>query len=123
MSLQTLTTNFQKGQIQLQSLIEARQQLDSQLSENVQVQKEFKNLKPSNNVYKLMGPVLMKTDTDEAKSNVEKRIEFITSEIEKVERQLKEVSTQSEQQRQEIIKLQQQQQQSQQQQQQQGAKA
>lgn len=79
--LQTLSASFQKSQIQLQSLIEARQQLDSQLGENNQVQAEFKQLTESNQVYKLMGPVLMKVEQDEAKGNVEKRIAFIKSEM------------------------------------------
>ena len=34
-----------------------------------------------NTVYKLIGPVLVKQDQAEAKANVEKRLEFITSEM------------------------------------------
>lgn len=79
--LQSLTSSYQKQQVQLQSLIEARQQLDSQLSENLQVQSEFKRLSDGNQVYKLMGPVLMKVEQDEARGNVEKRIEFIRAEM------------------------------------------
>ena len=40
------------------------------------------------NVYKLVGPVLVKQDLVEAKSNVNKRLEFIRGEIERVEQQL-----------------------------------
>ncbi len=32
-------------------------------------------------VYKLIGPVLVKQDLNEAKQNVEKRIEYITTEM------------------------------------------
>lgn len=42
---------------------------------------EFQDLKPHNVVYKLIGPVLVKQDQTEAKSNVEKRLEFIKSEM------------------------------------------
>ena len=61
--------------------MEARQQLDSQLRENEQVAKEFGKLKGDNQVYKLIGPVLVKQDQVEAISNVEKRIEFIKGEM------------------------------------------
>lgn len=79
--LQELTTAFSKLQTQYTTLIEARQRLDSQLSENVQVQKEFKGLKEENQVYKLIGPVLMKVEQVEARGNVEKRIEYIRGEM------------------------------------------
>lgn len=80
--LESLSAGYQKLQVQLQSLVEARQQLDSQLSENLQVQKEFKGLKEEENqVYKLVGPVLMKVEQEEAKTNVDKRIEFIKGEM------------------------------------------
>lgn len=36
-------------------------------------------------VYKLVGPVLMKVDLDDAKENVAKRVEFIESEIKKID--------------------------------------
>lgn len=32
-------------------------------------------------VYKLIGPVLLKQDVDEAKANVNKRLEFINNEL------------------------------------------
>jgi hypothetical protein len=38
-------------------------------------------LKPENVIYKLVGPVLLKQEQLEAKSNVDKRIEFIQSEM------------------------------------------
>ena len=37
-------------------------------------------------VYKLVGPLLVKVDADEAKSNVEKRLEFIQGDIAKIEK-------------------------------------
>lgn len=36
-------------------------------------------------VYKLVGPVLMAVDLDEAKMNVAKRIEFIEGELKKID--------------------------------------
>ena len=37
-------------------------------------------------VYKLVGPVLAKQDVAESRTNVEKRIEFITKEIERMDK-------------------------------------
>ena len=47
-------------------------------------------------IFKQVGPVLMKNDLSEAKDTVEKRLEFITGEIKKVESsiQTKEIKTQ-----------------------------
>ena len=42
---------------------------------------EFEQLTPENAVYKLIGPVLVKQDQVEAKSNVETRLGFIRSEM------------------------------------------
>lgn len=45
------------------------------------VKQEFSTLTPENQVYKLIGPILMKQDQDEAKHNVEKRLEWIEGEM------------------------------------------
>jgi prefoldin beta subunit len=42
---------------------------------------EFSLLKDHNTIYKLIGPALVPQDQTEAKSNVEKRLEFIRSEM------------------------------------------
>ena len=46
-----------------------------------QLFQEFDQLTPGNAVYKLIGPVLVKQDQVEAKSNVETRLGFILSEM------------------------------------------
>ncbi|CDW96729.1 hypothetical protein [Sporisorium scitamineum] len=79
--MEAAVTEYQKLQASFQTAVEARQQLDSQLRENEQVAKEFGKLTDSNQVYKLIGPVLVKQDQVEAKTNVEKRIEFIKGEM------------------------------------------
>lgn len=56
-------------------------QLETQLEENKSVKAELDLVEPEGNVYKLMGPVLMKQDLAEAKSNVAKRLEFIEKEV------------------------------------------
>ncbi|WVF67045.1 hypothetical protein IAT40_001788 [Kwoniella sp. CBS 6097] len=106
--MQTSSIAFQKLEAELAGTIEARQRLDSQLSENELVLKEFTSLKSHNTVYKLVGPSLVPQDASEAKVNVEKRLEFIRSEIKRVEAQLKEGQEKAAKKKDEIIGLQQQ---------------
>lgn len=58
-----------------------RQQLDGQLNENTTVKEELDILKAENDVFKLIGPVLVKQDLEEAKQNIAKRMAYITSEL------------------------------------------
>ena len=62
-------------------MISTRQQLDSQLTENNGVKEELALLETDSNIYKLIGPVLVKQDLDEARQNVKKRIDYITGEL------------------------------------------
>lgn len=55
--------------------------LDAQLYENNAVNEELNLLKKDAEIYKLIGPVLIKQDLEEAKQNVAKRIGYITNEI------------------------------------------
>jgi len=41
----------------------------------------MQRLDPDANVYKLIGPVLVKQDHEEAKQNVQKRIDYINTEL------------------------------------------
>ncbi|CAD6898143.1 unnamed protein product, partial [Tilletia laevis] len=90
--LAALSNDYQTLQTELQKQVEIRQRLDAQLSENDQVKKEFAKLTPENQVYKLIGPALVKQEQAEAKANVDKRIEFINNEVTRVEDKLKELS-------------------------------
>lgn len=50
---------------------------------------ELTRLSDGSNVFKMIGPALIKQDPVEAKSNVNKRIEYIKGEIERLDSQLK----------------------------------
>jgi prefoldin beta subunit len=91
----------------LQTTIDARQKLESQLQENKAVQKEFNNLDPDSNIYKLVGPVLLKQDKTEAVNAVNGRLDFIGKEITRTEARIKELQEGSEGKRMEIMQLQQ----------------
>ncbi|CDO76149.1 hypothetical protein BN946_scf185027.g12 [Trametes cinnabarina] len=104
--LQAASTEFQKIQTELATVVEARQKLEAQQSENELVKKEFAQLTDENTVYKLIGPVLVKQDQVEAKQNVETRLDFIKSEINRVEGQLKELGEKSEKKKSELVEIQ-----------------
>ncbi|GLV32119.1 Prefoldin 6 [Carabus blaptoides fortunei] len=76
---------FKQVQKEHHKILSTRQQLDAQLNENEIVKKELDILKDDNLVYKLVGPVLIKTDQTEAKQNVSKRIEYISKELKRID--------------------------------------
>jgi prefoldin beta subunit len=65
----------------MSNFVSARQQLEAQFQENKIVKEEFGILQDDAKIYKLIGPVLIPQDKAEADLNVEKRLEFINSEM------------------------------------------
>lgn len=61
--------------------MDARQKLESQQQENEGVQAEFAQLDDDSNIYKLVGPVLLKQEKTEATMAVKGRLEFIEKEM------------------------------------------
>jgi prefoldin beta subunit len=61
--------------------VEARQKLESQQQENSTVRKEFDLLDDEANIYKQIGPVLLKQDKTEAVMAVNGRLEYIEKEM------------------------------------------
>ncbi|KAL8710456.1 MAG: hypothetical protein Q9220_004888 [cf. Caloplaca sp. 1 TL-2023] len=95
-TLQSLSDDYQKLQTDLQTQISSRQRLESQQQENLSVQKEFSTLDSEANIYKLIGPVLLKQEKGEAETAVEGRLEFIEKEIKRVEKMITDMQEQSE---------------------------
>jgi prefoldin beta subunit len=93
-------------QIVLQSNHENLRQLTSQKSENEAVKIEFENLEPEANIWKQTGPLMVRQDRYEAKHNVEKRLEFITAELMKVEEEIKRTEQEFEVKRKELLEIQ-----------------
>ncbi|KAF1810585.1 putative prefoldin subunit 6 [Eremomyces bilateralis CBS 781.70] len=104
--IQDLTEKYQSFQSDLQSAVEARQKLESQQQENQSVKKEFELLSGTANIYKMIGPVLMKQEKSEATMSVNGRLEFIEKEIKRVEGQISEIQNKAESVKSEIINLQ-----------------
>ncbi|KAM8953416.1 prefoldin subunit 6 [Pelodytes ibericus] len=105
--LQSEVTKYQQLQKDISSSMSARQKLEAQLTENNIVKEELSLLDDSNTVYKLIGPVLVKQDLEEAKATVTKRLQYINGEIKRYETLLKDLEQNSEQQRASLSKLQQ----------------
>jgi prefoldin beta subunit len=62
-------------------LRESIQQYEHKKNENEMVKNELNFLEDSDIVYKLIGPILVKQENDDAKMTVEKRLEFISKEM------------------------------------------
>ena len=71
------------------------------------MQKEFASLADDAGIYKLVGPVLLKQDKNEATAAVDGRLEFIGKEITRTESRIKELQESSEKKRIELMQLQQ----------------
>ena len=80
-----ISLEFSNAQRNLNELMTARSTLETQYQENKIVLSEFDHLNEDSKIYKLTGPILMPQDYNEAKLNVNKRIEFIEGEIKRVE--------------------------------------
>lgn len=92
--------------VDLQTTITARQRLESQREENLSVQREFTTLSRDSKIYKLVGPILLTQDKDDAKRTVDGRLEFIEKEIRRVEGTIREGQEKDERLREELGRLQ-----------------
>jgi prefoldin beta subunit len=101
---------FQAAQEEVGEQIRARQQLVAQHSENQFVSKEFETLEADGEVFKLVGPVLIKQELGTAKENVEKRKEYINTEIDRYTKTIEEGEKKVEEKKAEVLKLQKQEQ-------------
>ncbi|KAK3496160.1 Prefoldin [Neurospora crassa] len=106
LKLQALSDEYQKLNKELQETVLARQKLEAQKQENVSVQNEFEKLKDDEQIFKLVGPVLLKQDKMDAENTVKGRLEFISKEITRLEGVIKETQGKIEKKRTEIIQVQ-----------------
>ncbi|GAB2228691.1 hypothetical protein Droror1_Dr00022814 [Drosera rotundifolia] len=86
---------------------EVRKKYTVQLGENELVLKELELLKEDANVYKLIGPVLVKQDLAEANANVKKRIEYISAELKRLDATLQDMEEKQNSKKEGILKIQQ----------------
>lgn len=78
-------SEFNKCEEEIKQLAKIREELGCQLNENMIVKEELGLLKPSGEVLKQVGPLLLPQDPSTAKENIDKRLEYIERELKKVE--------------------------------------
>ncbi|CAH9141099.1 unnamed protein product [Cuscuta epithymum] len=86
---------------------QVRKKYTIQLGENELVLKELDLLNEDANVYKLIGPVLVKQDLAEASANVKKRIDYISAELKRLDATLQDLEEKQHSKKEMIFKLQQ----------------
>ncbi|XP_071153861.1 prefoldin subunit 6-like [Mytilus galloprovincialis] len=106
--LQSDIEKYDAFQKDLQKHISQRQQLEGQLTENTLVKEELDRLEKDASVYKMIGPVLVKQNLDESKSNVQKRIDYIADLVKRHEESIKDLEKKQDTCKEGITKLQQQ---------------
>jgi len=97
---------FQELQKKYQKVAQNRSQLDAQLTENKIVIEELDLLEDGANVYKLIGPALVKQDLTEARDNVRRRIKYLEDQIKSHDSEINQIEKQMDQQKEAINKLQ-----------------
>lgn len=83
------TAAFKDAQQDISKNHSRRQTLLQQQHENDLVLQELELLDEDSNIFKLIGPILVKQDPLEATSNVKKRLDFIKGDLERLDSQLR----------------------------------
>uniref|UniRef100_A0A1Q3FB00 Probable prefoldin subunit 6 n=1 Tax=Culex tarsalis TaxID=7177 RepID=A0A1Q3FB00_CULTA len=104
--LESELKNYKDAQKEFNKLVQQQQLLDGQYNENKNVLEELQLLKPTNTVYKLYGPVLVKQELEESKQNVTKRIEYINKELKKCTENIQQLESKQDKYRANLQKLQ-----------------
>ncbi|CAK9039118.1 unnamed protein product [Durusdinium trenchii] len=98
---------FKAMQETLQKAYEARMGLIAQQQETELVKEEFDSIEEDAVVYKLVGPVMVKQNVDDAKGNVTKRLEYISGELERSNKIIEEKEKELGEKQKHLIKMQQ----------------
>ncbi|KAI8476940.1 MAG: Prefoldin [Monoraphidium minutum] len=97
---------FREVQRDMQKTVQTKAQLLSQSNENEMVMEELGRLDEDSNVFKLIGPALIKQDLTEARANVSKRLDYIRGESARVDALIKGLQDKAAARQTEIMKLQ-----------------
>ena len=94
--IQKLLQDLKDMQAKKTKLLESRRGLGAQQNENQLVKAELTHLEPGARVYKLIGPALVEQSETDAKTIVEKRLEYIGQEISRTEAAVQEADKKEE---------------------------
>ncbi|KAM1138577.1 hypothetical protein COP1_036494 [Malus domestica] len=104
--LEAKANDLSKIQKDISKNHQVRKKYTIQLGENELVLKELDLLSEDANVFKLIGPVLVKQDLAEARANVRKRIEYISAELKRLDATLQDLEEKQNSKKETILKLQ-----------------
>ncbi|XP_021834225.1 prefoldin subunit 6 [Prunus avium] len=105
--LEAKANDLSKIQKDISKNHQVRKKYTIQLGENELVLKELDLLSEDANVFKLIGPVLVKQDLAEARANVRKRIEYISAELKRLDTTLQDLDGKQNSKKETMLKLQQ----------------
>ncbi|XP_010246020.1 PREDICTED: prefoldin subunit 6 [Nelumbo nucifera] len=105
--LETKANDLSKLQKEIAKNHQVRKKYTVQLGENELVLKELDLLNEDANVFKLIGPVLVKQDLAEAKANVRKRIDYISAELKRLDGTLQDLEEKQNSKKDAVLKVQQ----------------
>lgn len=94
--LQTAVQAVQTLQKELQKSVSAHSQLEAQYNENTIVKDELAILGEDARVFKLVGPILVRQDLVESRDIIDKRLEYISGEMNRHEKAIKETEDKQE---------------------------
>eukprot|EP01025_Chloroclados_australasicus_P029100 TRINITY_DN2895_c0_g1_i2.p4 TRINITY_DN2895_c0_g1~~TRINITY_DN2895_c0_g1_i2.p4 ORF type:complete len:123 (+),score=20.31 TRINITY_DN2895_c0_g1_i2:138-506(+) len=97
--------NYRDLQRQIQTNYAQNQKFAQQQQESQMVLEELQLLDEEAKVYKLVGPVLIKQDKVEAKTNINTRLDYIKREQERIEGTIKQLESKAQQKEREVARL------------------
>mmetsp|Transcript_17115 Transcript_17115/g.19472 ORF Transcript_17115/g.19472 Transcript_17115/m.19472 type:complete len:130 (+) Transcript_17115:123-512(+) len=110
-----LVAEYKKFDGDLKKLAQSQETYFAQLNENKMVKEELDLLEDDAEIFKSVGPVLVKMELSDAKASVKQRIDRFNTELDKVQESMKDTAAKQDKRRQEIQTYQQELQQQQQQ--------
>ena len=90
---QSEVENYKKMKLETAEKLEKRTRLDTTKNENSLLMEELALLEDDAVVYKKSGPILVKIETEEAKTDVQAKIRIISDQIKQIDTQIKNIET------------------------------
>merc|ERR1712048_729627 len=81
--------NYKKLKLQTAEKLEKRTRLDTTKNENSLLFEELALLEDDANIYKKSGPILVKVEVEEAKTDVQAKMRIISDQIKQIDTQIK----------------------------------
>jgi prefoldin beta subunit len=83
-----MSEDIASSQQKVQELVEGRMKIEQQMTENKLVLQELKLAGDGEPIYKVIGPLMVSQDPEEARDTVEKRLQILESQLKDIEGQM-----------------------------------